>query len=98
MGVNKFNAEGYPDPTAFEAISKTIRDEKKTRVKSGKSRQRQRENRRLYGNGSGNRINQTDIAPVNEMCATCMKNSVCLAAFKKDCWCGNHESKEVSCK
>jgi hypothetical protein len=32
------------------------------------------------------------------MCATCMKNSVCLAAFKKDCWCGNHESKEVSCK
>jgi hypothetical protein len=37
MGVNNFNAAGYPDPTAFEAISKTIRDEKKRESRAAKA-------------------------------------------------------------
>lgn len=98
MGVNKFNAEGYPAPTAFEAISNTLKDQKQQKAKHGKSRQRQRENRRLYGSGPGNRSNHNGSDSMSEMCATCKKHIICPAAFKKDCWCGNHESKEVSYK
>lgn len=83
MGVNKFNAEGYFDPTAYEAITKAVKDARKSNPKHGKSRQRQRENRRKYA-----------FDPHN-MCATCLKCHFCPAAFKKDCWCGNHESKGV---
>ncbi|MDD3250956.1 MAG: hypothetical protein PHV18_00205 [Lachnospiraceae bacterium] len=48
MGVNKHNAEGYLDLTAYEAISNAVREEKKPNAKRGKSRQRQRENRRKF--------------------------------------------------
>jgi hypothetical protein len=30
MGVYKYNAEGYPDPTAYEAITKVLKEEKQT--------------------------------------------------------------------
>lgn len=28
-----------------------------------------------------------------EMCNSCKHNAYCMAAFKKDHWCGNYESK-----
>ena len=28
MGINKFNAEGYYDPTAYEAMTNIIKEEK----------------------------------------------------------------------
>ena len=31
MGINKYNSEGYHDPTAYEAISKIVKAEKKQR-------------------------------------------------------------------
>lgn len=30
MGVNKCNAEGYPDPTAYEALTRAVLEEKKS--------------------------------------------------------------------
>lgn len=30
MGINKFNAEGYRDPTAFEAITNVVKEDKKS--------------------------------------------------------------------
>jgi len=46
MGVNKYNSEGYNDPTVYEALTKIVREGNRVVAKAGKNRQRQRENRK----------------------------------------------------
>lgn len=35
-------------------------------------------------------IGPPDHKEITEMCKSCIHKSYCMAAFKKDHWCGNH--------